>query len=147
MPTAIPPVAIVKDGAYAAPDGEIDLSRAPDLLAMLDDCTSNCRQPIESRWILQPEDSDTRRDRCGVIELPCEALPIDDVRGECISDEFADESGKDEDARLVETSESRRRRRGTAQPLTETEQMELRELHTTGMQAELEQMLRDGEVE
>ena len=34
--TAIPPVAIVKDGAYAAPDGEIDFNRAPDLLAMLD---------------------------------------------------------------------------------------------------------------
>jgi L-asparaginase len=41
VPTAIPPVAIVKDGAYAAPDGEIDLSRAPDLLAMLDDFGAN----------------------------------------------------------------------------------------------------------
>ena len=25
LPTAIPPVAIVKDGAYCAPDGEIDI--------------------------------------------------------------------------------------------------------------------------
>jgi L-asparaginase len=36
VPTAIPPVAIVKDGAYAAPDGEIDLGREPDLLATID---------------------------------------------------------------------------------------------------------------
>jgi hypothetical protein len=41
MPTAIPPVAIVKDGAYAAPDGEIDLSRAPDLLATIDYLNAN----------------------------------------------------------------------------------------------------------
>jgi L-asparaginase len=39
--TAIPPVAIVKDGAYAAPDGAIDLSRAPDLLATLDYLNAN----------------------------------------------------------------------------------------------------------
>ena len=36
VPTAIPPVAIVKDGAYAAPDAEIDLSREVDLLAVID---------------------------------------------------------------------------------------------------------------
>ena len=41
MPTAIPPVAIVKDGSYAAPDGEIDLSRAPDLLATIDYLNAN----------------------------------------------------------------------------------------------------------
>ena len=40
-PTAIPPVVIVKDGAYAAPDGEIDLSRAPDLLATIDYLNAN----------------------------------------------------------------------------------------------------------
>lgn len=41
VPTAIPPVAIVKDGAYTSPDGEIDLSRAPDLLATLDYLNTN----------------------------------------------------------------------------------------------------------
>ena len=41
IPTAIPPVVIVKDGAYAAPDGEIDLSRAPDLLATIDYLNAN----------------------------------------------------------------------------------------------------------
>jgi L-asparaginase len=34
--TAIPPVAILKDGAYTATDGEIDISREPDLLATID---------------------------------------------------------------------------------------------------------------
>jgi len=41
MPTAIPPVVIVKDGGYAAPDGEIDPSRAPDLLATIDYLNAN----------------------------------------------------------------------------------------------------------
>ena len=36
VPTAIPPVVIAKDGAYAASDGEIDIGREPDLLATLD---------------------------------------------------------------------------------------------------------------
>jgi L-asparaginase len=41
LPTAIPPVVIVKDGAYAAPDGEIDLSRAADLLATIEHLQAN----------------------------------------------------------------------------------------------------------
>jgi L-asparaginase len=36
VPTAVPPVAIVKDGAYSAPDGAIDLEREGDLLAIIE---------------------------------------------------------------------------------------------------------------
>jgi len=41
VPSAIPPVAIVKDGAYAAADGEIDLGRQPDLLALIEYLQAN----------------------------------------------------------------------------------------------------------
>jgi hypothetical protein len=51
--------------------------------------------------------------------------------------EFADPSGKDENASLKETRPSWRRRRGSAIPLTETEQRELRAVEQKHLEKEL----------
>ncbi|KAI6362213.1 hypothetical protein MCOR25_006285 [Pyricularia grisea] len=50
--------------------------------------------------------------------------------------EFADSSGQDSQASLKETKESRERRRGTAIPLTETEQRELKAVLWRGVKEE-----------
>lgn len=54
--------------------------------------------------------------------------------------EFVDASGQDADARLRETSASWQRRRGSAVPLTETEQEELAATHMGEMQEELDRV-------
>lgn len=54
--------------------------------------------------------------------------------------EFVDASGGDPDAKLRETSASWQRRRGSAVPLTETEQEELASTHMNEMQQELDRI-------
>lgn len=61
--------------------------------------------------------------------------------------EYVDPSGKDENASLKETDPSWRRRRGSAKPLTETEQRELRAVEQKHLEKELAAIVAKDEEE